>query len=171
MSIHDRVRQEMYDILTKGDYRISVGDKKVDFADKTARELFKESMETFDRCQLRHRPIIDQDGNTYIFTWHGDKVVNTLVALLMLHNYDIESYAGVIRVNKVDSVQVISFLRDLAFNPMPSATELAENVPNKMIEKFDEYLPEDLLNIGYGAKTFDIDGLSDWLQLFDKNEP
>ena len=48
---------------------------------------------------------------------------------------------------------------------MPSATELAESVPNKMIEKFDEYLPEDLLNIGYGAKAFDIDGLNDWLQL------
>ena len=170
MSIHDRVRQEMYDILSSGDYRISVGDKKVDFADKTARELFAESLDAFDRCQLRHRPIIDQDTNTYIFTWHGDKVVNTLVALLMLHNYDVESYAGVICVNKVDSVQVIRFLRDLASNPMPSATELAENVPNKMIEKFDEYLPEDLLNLGYGAKAFDIDSLSEWLQLLFERE-
>ena len=165
MSIHDRVRQEMYDILTKGDYRISVGDKQVDFADKTARELFKESIETFDRCQLRHRPIIDQDGNTYIFTWRGDKVVNTLIALLMQHDFSTEVYAGVICVHKVDSGQIIRFLRDLAHEPMPSATELAESVPNKMIEKFDEYLPEDLLNIGYGAKAFDIDGLNDWLQL------
>ncbi|WP_227678377.1 DEAD/DEAH box helicase [Psychrobacter vallis] len=170
MSIHDRVRQEMYDILAKGDYRISVGDQKVDFADKTAHELFKESIETFDRCQLRHRLVINQDGHAYIFTWRGDKVVATLVALFMLHNYDIEFYAGVIRVNKADSVQVIRFLRDLASNPMPSATELAKSVPNKMIEKFDEYLPEDLLNIGYGAKTFDIDGLSDWLQLLFERE-
>ena len=53
---------------------------------------------------------------------------------------------------------------------MPSATELAENVPNKMIEKFDEYLPEDLLNLGYGAKAFDTDGLSDWLQLLFERE-
>lgn len=171
MSIHDRVRQEMYDILSSGDYRISVGDKKIDFADKTARELFKESIETFNRCQLRHRPIIDQDGNTYIFMWRGDKVVNTLIAILMLHNYDIESYAGVIRVNKVDSVQITRFLQALASNPIPFATELAESVPNKIIEKFDEYLPEDLLNIGYGAKVFDVNGLSDWLQLFAKNKP
>ncbi len=171
MSIHDRVRQEMYDILSSGDYRISVGDKKIDFADKTARELFIESIETFNRCQLRHRPIIDQDGNTYIFMWRGDKVVNTLIAILMLHNYDIESYAGVIRVNKVDSVQITRFLQALASNPIPFATELAESVPNKIIEKFDEYLPEDLLNIGYGAKVFDVNGLSDWLQLFAKNKP
>lgn len=170
MSIHDRVRQEMYDILTKGDYRISVGDKKVDFADKTARELFTESIETFDRCQLRHRPIIDQDGNTYIFTWRGDKVVHTLAALLMQHDFSTEVYAGVICVHKVNSVQVIRFLRDLASSNMPSATELAENVPNKMVEKFDEYLPEDLLNLGYGAKAFDTDGLSDWLQLLFERE-
>lgn len=170
MSIHDRVRQEMYDILTKGDYRISVGDKKVDFADKTARELFSESLDIFDRCQLRHRPIIDQDGNTYIFTWRGDKVVHTLAALLMQHDFSTEVYAGVICVHKVNSFQVIRFLRDLASNNMPSATELAENVPNKMIEKFDEYLPEDLLNLGYGAKAFDTDGLSDWLQLLFERE-
>ncbi|MDN3453394.1 DEAD/DEAH box helicase [Psychrobacter sp. APC 3350] len=170
MSIHDRVRQEMYDILSSGDYRISVGDKKVDFADKTARELFKESIETFDRCQLRHRPLIDQDGNTYIFMWRGDKIVNTLAALLTQHNFSTERYAGVICINKVDSVQTIRFLSFLASNAMPSATGLAENVPNKIIEKFDEYLPEDLLNLGYGAKAFDIDGLSEWLQLLFERE-
>ena len=83
----------------------------------------------------------------------------------MQHDFSTEVYAGVICVHKVDSGQIIRFLRDLAHEPMPSATELAESVPNKMIEKFDEYLPEDLLNIGYGAKAFDIDGLNDWLQL------
>ncbi len=170
MSIHDRVRQEMYDILSSGDYRIAVGDNKVDFADKTARELFKESVDTFDRCQLRHRPVIDQDGNTYIFTWRGDKVVNALVALLMQHDFSTEVYAGVICVHKVDSVQVMRFLQALTHKPLPSATELAENVPNKMIEKFDEYLPEDLLNIGYGAKAFDINGLNKWLQLLFERE-
>jgi len=171
LSIHDRVRQEMYDILISGDYRIAVGDKKVDFADKTARELFAESLDTFDRCQLRHRPLIDQDGNTYIFMWRGDKIVNTLAALLMQHNFSTERYAGVICVNKTDSVQVMKFLQALTHKPLPIATELSENVPNKIIEKFDEYLPEDLLSIGYGAKAFDINGLSDWLQLFAKNEP
>lgn len=166
LSIHDRVRQEMYDILSSGDYRISVSDKKVDFADKTARELFTESLDTFDRYQLRHRPLIDQDGNTYIFMWRGDKVVNTLAALLIQHDLSTESYAGVICVNKTDSVQVMRFLQALAHKHLPTATELAENVPNKITEKFDEYLPENLLTLGYGAQAFDIDGLKDWLKPF-----
>ena len=42
----------------------------------------------------------------------------------------------------------------------------AKNVPNKMIEKFDEYLPDDLINIGYGAQAFDIEGLKLWLDSF-----
>ncbi|MFT5120796.1 MAG: ATP-dependent Lhr-like helicase [Psychrobacter glaciei] len=170
LSIHDRVRQEMYDILSHGDYRISVGDKKVDFADKTARELFTESLDAFDRCQLHHRPLIDQDGNTYIFMWRGDKVVNTLVALLIQHDFSTEVYAGVICVNKVDSIQVIRFLKALTHKPLPTATELAENIPNKMIEKFDEYLPEYLLTLGYGAQALDINGLNDWLQRLSKHE-
>lgn len=141
---------------------------KVDFADKTARELFAESLDAFDGCQLRHRPIIDQNGNTYIFMWCGDKVVNALVALLIQQNFSTEVYAGVICVNEVDSEQVIRFLQVLTQKSLP-ATELAENVPNKIMDKFDEYVPDDLLVLGYGTHAFDLIGFSKWLYLFFKN--
>ncbi|WP_201558616.1 DEAD/DEAH box helicase [Psychrobacter sp. 72-O-c] len=168
MSIHDRVRQEMYEILSNGDYRIQVGNHYVDFADETARQLFSESIDTFRRYDLNNQPVIDQDGNSYIFMWRGDKVVNTLVALLIRHDFIVEVYAGVIRVNEVDSIQIHQFLQKLAAQPLLSAIELAETVPNKLVEKFDEYLPEDLLTIGYGAQAFDIGGLKEWLARFGK---
>jgi len=170
MSIHDRVRQEMYEILSNGDYRIQVGNHHVDFADETARQLFSESIDTFRRYDLNNQPVIDQDGNSYIFMWRGDKVVNTLVALLIRHDFIVEVYAGVIRVNEVDSIQIHQFLQKLATQPLPSATELAETVPNKLVEKFDEYLPEDLLTIGYGAQAFDIGDLKEWLKGFKKTD-
>lgn len=163
MSIHERVRQEMFTILSDGDYRISMGEQKIDFIDKAARQLFSESIETFQRCDLYHRAVIDQDGNAYIFTWHSDKVINTLMALLVMNDYKVEAYVGVICVNNVSSSQVYEFLKKLASQPLPTATELAQSVPNKLIEKFDEYLPEDLLNIGYGAKAFDVEKLKEWL--------
>ena len=37
-----------------------------------------------------------------------------------------------------------------------------------MIEKFDEYLPDELLDMGYGAQAFDIEGLDDWLRTLSK---
>lgn len=164
MSIHDQVRQEMYLILANGDYRIAVGEHKVDFVDETARQLFSESMDTFHRCHLDSQAVIDQDGNTFIFTWLGDKVVNTLVALLLLNDYQAEAYAGVICVHKTNSHTIKQFLQTLVSNPLPSATHLATSVPNKWVEKYDEYLPEDLLTIGYGAGAFDIQKLQEWLK-------
>jgi len=166
MSIHDRVRREMYEILNNGDYRIAVGEQYLDFADTTARHLFLESIDTFNRYDLSNRPVIDKDGHSYIFMWRGDKIVNTLKMLLIRDDFVVEDYAGVIRIHKVDSTQVSRFLKRLSNQTLPTATELAETVPNKMIEKFDEYLPDDLLNIGYGAQMFDIVGLKEWLEHF-----
>jgi hypothetical protein len=42
MSIHDRVRQEMLNIYRTGDYRIEVGNQKIDFVDNTGSQLFQE---------------------------------------------------------------------------------------------------------------------------------
>ncbi|WP_221794364.1 hypothetical protein [Oceanobacter mangrovi] len=41
--------------------------------------------------------------------------------------------------------------------------KLASMVPEKMIEKYDEYLPEALLDEGFGRRAFDIDGTLRWV--------
>ncbi|TOC26276.1 hypothetical protein, partial [Vibrio parahaemolyticus] len=56
-----------------------------------------------------------------------------------------------------------SALRTLASKKLPSETELAQSVLEKQIDKFDEFLPEDILSIGYGTKAFDINGAKEWL--------
>ncbi|HHX8298466.1 TPA: DEAD/DEAH box helicase [Vibrio diabolicus] len=163
MTIHDVVRQEMFRILKDGDYRISVGNKKVDFADAIAREQFKESVTFFQRSDLARKPLLKVGKSTYLFTWLGDKVVNTIVALLIMNGYEASAYAGVIEVEKTSVEGVKSTLRTLASKKLPSETELAQSVLEKQIDKFDEFLPEDILSIGYGTKAFDINGAKEWL--------
>ncbi|MCR9579265.1 DEAD/DEAH box helicase [Vibrio antiquarius] len=163
MTIHDVVRQEMFRILKDGDYRISVGNKKVDFADAIAREQFKESVTFFQRSDLARKPLLKVGNSTYLFTWLGDKVVNTIVALLIMNGYEASAYAGVIEVEKTSVEGVKSTLRTLASKKLPSETELAQSVLEKQIDKFDEFLPEDILSIGYGTKAFDINGAREWL--------
>jgi ATP-dependent helicase Lhr and Lhr-like helicase len=46
---------------------------------------------------------------------------------------------------------------------LPSAIELAALVPEKEIEKYDEYLPESLLEEGYGRRAFDVSGAFYWI--------
>ncbi|MDE1263835.1 DEAD/DEAH box helicase [Vibrio aestuarianus] len=163
MTIHDVVRQEMFRILKDGDYRISVGNKKVDFADAIAKEQFKESVTFFQRSDLARKPLLKVGNSTYLFTWLGDKVVNTIVALLIMNGYEASAYAGVVEVEKTSVESVKSTLRTLASKKLPSETELAQSVLEKQIDKFDEFLPEDILSIGYGTKAFDINGTKEWL--------
>ncbi|MCG3763708.1 DEAD/DEAH box helicase [Vibrio cincinnatiensis] len=163
MTIHDVVRQEMFRILKEGDYRISVGNQKVDFADEIAREQFKESVTFFQLADLARKPLLKVGNSTYLFTWLGDKIVNTIVALLVMNGYEASAYAGVIEVEKASVEGAKSTLRTLASRKLPSETELAQSVLEKQIEKFDEFLPEDILSLGYGAKAFDINGAKEWL--------
>lgn len=167
LNIHDVVRQEMFQILKDGDYRISIGDQKVDFADSAARELFGESVRYFEDAKLSREPLL-QDGNTtYIFTWLGDKVVNTIVALLIQHGFEAGAYAGVIEVEKASLESVRLTLLKLASTELPTETELAQQVLEKRIEKFDEFLPESILSIGYGAKAFDLSLAVKFLKFLD----
>jgi Lhr-like helicase len=166
MSIHDVVRQEMLQILKSGDYRISVGDQKIDFADKIAKELFKESVEYFRGAGLDKNSLLQVGATTYIFSWLGDKTVNTIVALLMMKGLEAGAYAGVIEVETAQLSEVLAAFRCLASGKLPTENELAVLAPEKQIEKFDEFLPDDILSLGYGAKVFDISSTKKWLNSY-----
>lgn len=66
MSIHDVVRQEMLTIYREGDYRITVGNRKADFADTTAKNLFDEGLHCFRNNNLASECFIQQRQHVYI---------------------------------------------------------------------------------------------------------
>jgi len=47
---------------------------------------------------------------------------------------------------------------------LPSAFDLATDVPEKHLDKYDDYLPESLLAKGFGERAYDIAGARIWLQ-------
>lgn len=163
MSVHDIVRQEMFSILCEGDYRIHHEGKKVDFANKEARALFLEGVHFFNEAHLRENVIVQDGNNTVIITWLGDKTVNTVAALLSMYGFEVSNFAGVIEVVKASATNVAETLRTLAKSELPDATELAHSVPEKRVDKFDEFLPDELLAIGYGARAFNVRGAKSWL--------
>ncbi|MGB5854896.1 MAG: DEAD/DEAH box helicase [Oceanisphaera sp.] len=164
MGIHDVVRQEMFSIYREGDYRITAGASKVDFLDDMARDLFAEGQGLFNDLNLDNEPVIQQGNNVYVLPWLGDKVVNTLVVLLAKLGYKTSAFAGVIEIEKADAKQVRKDLLSLLDSQLPSAKELAALVPEKDIEKYDKYLPEALLEEGYGRRAFDIYTSTDWIK-------
>lgn len=67
MSIHDVVRQEMLTIYREGDYRITVGDRKADFADTTAKNLFDEGLHCFRNNNLASNVLFSRDSMSTFF--------------------------------------------------------------------------------------------------------
>lgn len=165
MSIHDRVRQEMLRIYRTGDYRIEVGDQKIDFLDNLGSRLFKEGAYLFKGASLEKQPIYQSGKHCYIFSWMGDKVVNTLTVLLIRSGYVCSNFAGVIEVQNSNVDDIKNCLIDLENGVLPNEAELSRtlSIQQKLIEKYDEYLPEELLTEGYGRKAFNSMGTKQWI--------
>lgn len=164
MSVHDVVRQEMLAIYKEHDYRIAIGSKRVDYADATARSLFAEGCNNFNRYNLQNSHFISDGQRSYVLPWMGDKVINTIAALLMRSSFKASSFAGVIETEGASVSSVQRALKEILLSGLPSESELAADVPEKNLDKYDDYLPESLLAKGYGAKAYDIEGTKFWLQ-------
>lgn len=164
LAIHDEIRKEMFNILLDGDYRIPIGDQKIDFIDAKAKELFTESVEYFNAAGLANKSILQVGKSTCIFIWLGDKTVNTIAALLINLGYKVGNFAGVLIVEDADKKNIESSLKKLLLNALPTEQSLAYSVRDKCIDKFDEYLPEDILALNFGAAAFNIKKARFWLK-------
>ena len=163
MTVHDRIRQEMYQIYRSGDYRITVDETKLEFLDGSGKDLFQEGWKYFRDANLENDHVIQHGKCTYIVPWMGDKLVNTLAMMLNHAGYKTSTYAGVIEIEDVDASVIKEYLGVMVTSSVPSNTSLAKSVKNKLTEKYDYLLPESLLNLGYGAKTFDSENTALWL--------
>lgn len=163
LGVHDVIRQEMFEILRTGEHRIAVGDNFIEFLDEPARSLIEDAKRFFKDADLENEHIIEHGNDVLIIPWMGDKIVNTLVAILRESRFEVGAFGGVVEVNNAEMSDVKDVLQQIESQPMPSNEKLAESVPGKLVEKFDEFLPERLLNLGYGQRVFDVDGTKFWL--------
>lgn len=211
LPVHTRISQEMYKILSSGDYRIEInnnkaiehksettkqdaiamtnsstevsysklevgasksevghrtaepGTKKVDFIDDTARALFIEAVETFDRYDMDNNFVVRMNGETFLFLWQGTKITKTLEALFILKGISCTSKSHFITFDGLLPDALFIILEEIVASELPTACELAESIPAKYIDKFDEYLSDEILNAGIAARKFDVAGLRAWL--------
>lgn len=82
----------------------------------------------------------------------------------MRSSFKASSFAGVIEIDDASVSSVQHALKQMLLSGLPSESELAADVPEKYLDKYDDYLPESLLAKGYGAKAYDIEGAQIWLQ-------
>lgn len=148
--IHDRIRQEMFTVYTERSVPV--------FLDAQAKKLLAEARENFMRFDLAKARILPQGRTTYIFCWMGDRVMDTLAAMLRSKGMKAANEGISIVVNSSSPDEVQNCLRALLKEGLPDAYDLARSVANKATEKYDLFLTDELLSADYAASKLDAEG-------------
>ena len=82
----------------------------------------------------------------------GIKLSIQLRPLIIRCGFKASSFAGVIEVEDSGVASVQRALKKMLLSGLPSEFELAAVVPDKYLDKYDEYLPETFLLKGMGHR-------------------
>ena len=147
----DTVRKEMFTIYSSSSVPA--------YLDPGARRLLEEGRETFQRMGIARTRIISQGANTLVLPWCGDRVMNTLVLLLQSSGFTVGHEGLAVLVENARPEAVRTALRQLCAQQHIDAAVLAENVPNKCTQKYDCFLPEELLCRDYASQSLWIENI------------
>ncbi|WP_446010610.1 DEAD/DEAH box helicase [Candidatus Electrothrix sp.] len=162
--IHDKVRKEMFEIYSNGEYQIVKGDSRIDYLDSKAKKLFQEGRDFFKNAGLDKSPFFAHGDTIYILPWLGDKIVNTLATMLVGQGFRVTNSSGILEIQGTSINEICSVFNRILTSPQQTPEKLARCVPEKKTEKFDQFLSEQLLCETYAAKAFDIDGAYQWMR-------
>ncbi|HMF85959.1 MAG TPA: helicase-related protein, partial [Nitrospiraceae bacterium] len=146
--IHRAIRQEML--------RLYISDEIPKFMDQEAMKLFKEGRDAFNRLGLRGQRILPDSGDVLLFLWEGDLVVHTVAVLLAQRGIKTNVSSGVITLHNISQTAAQGALLALTQVPIDGIS-LASSVPNKIQEKHDCFLSEELMNIEFASRALDTE--------------
>jgi ATP-dependent Lhr-like helicase len=149
--VHDRVRQEMRTVLS--------GIERFSFLDKTATRQLEEARSFYAQLALDQNTMIKAGNDIIVFSWLGDWVNDTLTLMLIRHGFKANNEGLAVLIRGVDLDDVLDALVNIRSMPPPNPEQLAETVENKVKEKWDSLLPEQLLNKTFASRELDIEGL------------
>ena len=146
--VHDRVRQEMKAVYLSEDIP--------PFLDANARDMLGEGRDFFRRYNLANRTLFTYGNDTLIFPWCGDQILYTFLVQLKALGLN-ATYEGIaLNVANTDASTLHTTIQKLIERKPPNPTDLARVVDNKIAEKHDHYLSDDLMALEFANKNFDL---------------
>lgn len=148
--VHDRIREEMRAVY--------VSEEVPAFLDAPARQLLAEGREWFQRLGLAHRAMLSHGRDTILFPWIGDAVVRTLLLIVQEAGFDALEDGISLTVMEASPEQLVERLRIATQDVLPSPSALAARVANLRTEKFDAYLPDEVVREDYAGRYLNLPG-------------
>lgn len=84
--------------------------------------------------------------------------MNTILCLLRSLDLEVGLESAVVRVDNVTPNEVRERIHSLLRSDLPDPRDLAERVPNKLVEKHHRFLSEELLVADYASGQLDLEG-------------
>jgi ATP-dependent Lhr-like helicase len=147
--VADQVRQEMLAVYTSSDVPA--------YLDAKAVRLLAEGRANFARFGLGSDPVLEWGADTLIFPWRGGRIMSTLAVALTGSGTHTALDGVCLNMAAASRPEALARLQSLA-DSAPDPLTLAAGVRNKLVEKYDDLLSEELLNIAYAARSLDVDG-------------
>lgn len=145
--VHDRVREEMQ--------RVWMGAVAPDFVDPVAREIVERAQRRFVELGLHARSCVDGANGAILFVPCGDRVIDTVQAMLGVP-CDVDGpFLG---VEQLGAAELLSRLRALAEAPAPDVAVLLGRLHGLPAQKHDRFVEPELLMLDRAARHLDIDG-------------
>jgi ATP-dependent Lhr-like helicase len=128
------------------------------YLDGTARTLLAEGRAAFHTFGHADRRIFGWGTEAVLFPWRGDRIMNTLTAVLASHGLTVGQDGLAITVGNCSPNSLWELIQELAADPPPDPLALATTVRAKAHDKYDRYLSDDLLDLAYAARALDVPG-------------
>ena len=127
------------------------------YLDAKAVRLLAEGRANFARFGLGSDPVLEWGADTLIFPWRGGRVMCTLAVALTAAGANAALDGVCLTMTAASRPAAIARLQSLA-DSAPDPLALAASVKNKIVEKYDEFLSDELLSIACAASSLDVDG-------------
>lgn len=160
--VHDQVRTEMRCILSRN--------TPVSFLDKVAAKQIEEARSVYSRLGLDHNKFILNGKDVILFSWLGDWAKDALALILRRNGLKAESEGLTITIHDSNLDDVLRKFREIERIPQPAPEQLAASVQNKMSDKWDYMLTEQLLNKTYASRELDVDTALQFINRANKDE-
>lgn len=146
--IHDHIRSRMRVIYESTDMPA--------YLDTGARQLLTEARDTYRRLGLADNPIVGWGNDTLLFPFRADTITSTLVLAFQQRDIRCEDDGLALCLPGTTPEKVTGLLEEMAASPPPDPKELAALVPDRALDKYDEFLGPNLLSAAYAARKLDI---------------
>lgn len=147
--IHDRIRQKMFEMYMSSQIPV--------YLDRRAIDLLEEARDNFYRFGLDRRWYIADGQDLIVFLWRGSQVNNTLQVLFNSRNIQAFQSGFALIISKLTEERFLNIVEEIINDDSMNDIQLASTVANKLREKYDYYLTDNLLNAEYAARSLNIE--------------